>query len=157
MVSVINAPAFGSHTFEAFQAAAKALLNTTTTAVAPPAITPPPPSSTDAAPPAASPPATHTITVGADHQKIFSPANITATVGDQVVFLFVADNHTATQSNFDTSCETLLESTSVPGFDSGLYVSTRLVSCSTVNILKLNKIANLSILVTPIPLRSPSQ
>jgi plastocyanin len=151
MVSAINPPASGN-TFEAFQAAAKALLNTTTTAVAPPAITPPPPSSTDA-----SPPATHTITVGADHQKIFSPANITAAPGDQVVFLFVADNHTATQSNFDDPCETLLESTGISGFDSGLYVSTRLVSCSTVNILKLNKIANLSILVTPIPLRSPSQ
>jgi plastocyanin len=133
MVNAINPPPTGN-TFEAFQAAALALLNaTTTTAGAPPAITPPPPASTDATPPPASAPATHTITVGANHQKRYDPANITALANDTVVFLFVADNHTTTQSNFNNPCETLLNSTGVQGFDSGLYVLSDSFSFSILN------------------------
>jgi len=55
------------------------------------------------------------ITVGAGGNLTFTPDSINATVGDTVVFQFVAKNHTATQSSFATPC-TNLNSTS---FDTG--------------------------------------
>ncbi|KAK7449655.1 hypothetical protein VKT23_013129 [Stygiomarasmius scandens] len=63
----------------------------------------------------------HRVTVGANGQLAFDPANITAQVGDTVTFEFRAKNHTVTQSSFSTPCRALapVSASSLPGFDSG--------------------------------------
>jgi plastocyanin len=47
--------------------------------------------------------ATHTVVVGGT-EKVFTPNQITANVGDMVVFEFAEQNHTATTSAFGTPC-----------------------------------------------------
>ncbi|KZS98988.1 hypothetical protein SISNIDRAFT_447820 [Sistotremastrum niveocremeum HHB9708] len=66
-------------------------------------------------------PTTHIVDVGNDGVLAFSPSNITAAVGDSIVFLFHAKNHTATQSSFAQPCTPLAQSstTGQVGFDSG--------------------------------------
>ncbi|PFH54165.1 hypothetical protein AMATHDRAFT_52972 [Amanita thiersii Skay4041] len=44
------------------------------------------------------------VTVGADNQLWFDPTNVTAEVGDELVFSFVSKNHTVTQSTFANPC-----------------------------------------------------
>jgi len=62
----------------------------------------------------------HRITVGGPGGVIaFSPANITAQVGDTITFVFQQKNHTATASSFGAPCVDLLSSTAQAGFDSG--------------------------------------
>lgn len=51
--------------------------------------------------------ATHTITVGGPQGLSFSPQQISAAIGDTVIFTFLSQNHTATQSAFDTPCVAL--------------------------------------------------
>lgn len=51
--------------------------------------------------------ATHSVTVGGPQGLAFSPAQIQAAVGDTVIFSFLSQNHTATQSAFDTPCVAL--------------------------------------------------
>lgn len=68
--------------------------------------------------------ATHTITVGGDPKTVgfqYSPPNITAQVGDHVVFKFMQKNHTATQASFGDPCRPLADTSypRVQGFDSG--------------------------------------
>ncbi|OIW27567.1 hypothetical protein CONLIGDRAFT_439466 [Coniochaeta ligniaria NRRL 30616] len=59
--------------------------------------------------------ATHTVTVGGAAAGLaFSPAQISAAIGDMVIFTFLSANHTATQSAFATPCEPL-----AGGMDSG--------------------------------------
>jgi plastocyanin len=72
--------------------------------------------------------ASPTSTMATDHKVVvggstltFTPANITAQVGDTVTFQFMQKNHTATQSTFADPCRALT-STSTSGqigFDSG--------------------------------------
>ncbi|KAH8906953.1 hypothetical protein BR93DRAFT_937878 [Coniochaeta sp. PMI_546] len=59
--------------------------------------------------------ATHTVTVGGAAAGLaFSPSQISAAIGDMVIFTFLSANHTATQSAFATPCEPL-----AGGMDSG--------------------------------------
>jgi plastocyanin len=63
---------------------------------------------------------THTILVGANGTLTYSPANITAQVGDMVTFQFQAKNHTVTQSSFADPCTPLSQSSAgTISFDSG--------------------------------------
>ncbi|RYP68731.1 hypothetical protein DL769_005452 [Monosporascus sp. CRB-8-3] len=55
----------------------------------------------------AAPSATHTITVGGEAGLVFTPPEIQAHVGDMVIFTFMSQMHTATQSSFDTPCDPL--------------------------------------------------
>ncbi|KAL1836001.1 hypothetical protein VTJ49DRAFT_5704 [Mycothermus thermophilus] len=48
--------------------------------------------------------ATHSVTVGGPQGLSFSPQEIKAAVGDTVIFTFLSQNHTATQSTFDQPC-----------------------------------------------------
>jgi len=51
---------------------------------------------------------THAVTVGGPAGGLtFQPAEISAAIGDMVVFTFLSANHTATQSAFDTPCQPL--------------------------------------------------
>jgi plastocyanin len=82
------------------------------------------PTATSAAPTSTSSSASssdHTVTVGQNGQLVFSPANISANVGDTVTFQFYQKNHTATQSSFADPCRalTLTSTTGQVGFDSG--------------------------------------
>ncbi|THH19492.1 hypothetical protein EUX98_g8768 [Antrodiella citrinella] len=63
----------------------------------------------------------HKITVGGPNLLIFSPANITAQIGDTITFTFMQKNHTATQSSFASPCSSLTETSTSGqvGFDSG--------------------------------------
>jgi plastocyanin len=58
--------------------------------------------------------ATHSVTVGGPGRLTFQPDQLSANVGDMVVFTFLGNNHTATQSAFDTPCNPL-----AGGMDSG--------------------------------------
>jgi plastocyanin len=78
------------------------------------AATPPPAvatgNPTEAAPPAGpvgAGGATHSVTVGGPQGLAFSPQELKATVGDTVIFTFLSQNHTATQSTFDAPCVAL--------------------------------------------------
>lgn len=68
----------------------------------------------DATSAAAGAAATHTVTVGGAAGLVFTPDQITANVGDMVIFEFMSANHTATQSTFGTPCK-IMEG----GMDSG--------------------------------------
>ncbi|KAJ7236752.1 hypothetical protein B0H12DRAFT_1140034 [Mycena haematopus] len=57
------------------------------------------------------------ITVGANSTTTYTPSNVTAAVGDNIVFQFVAGNHTATQSTFPDPCSIM--TTPTAGIDSG--------------------------------------
>ncbi|EGS23182.1 uncharacterized protein CTHT_0008450 [Thermochaetoides thermophila DSM 1495] len=58
--------------------------------------------------------ATHSVTVGGPAGLIFNPPQIQASIGDTVIFTFLSQNHTATQSSFETPCQPL-----EGGMDSG--------------------------------------
>jgi plastocyanin len=59
--------------------------------------------------------ATHTVTVGGAAAGLaYTPSSISAAIGDMVIFTFLSQNHTATQSAFATPCEPL-----AGGMDSG--------------------------------------
>ncbi|KAK3952943.1 Cupredoxin [Pseudoneurospora amorphoporcata] len=68
--------------------------------------------------------ATHTVTVGGPQGLAFSPAQTQAAVGDTVIFTFLSQNHTVTQSAFDTPCVAL-----PGGMDSGFQANVN----NTVN------------------------
>ena len=51
--------------------------------------------------------ATHHVIVGGDAGLVFTPPEIQANVGDMVVFEFMSQMHTATQSSFDKPCDPL--------------------------------------------------
>ncbi|PMD44077.1 hypothetical protein L207DRAFT_579033 [Hyaloscypha variabilis F] len=51
--------------------------------------------------------ATHTVVVGGSAGLVYSPDTIEAAIGDMVIFTFLEQNHTATQSAFTTPCEKL--------------------------------------------------
>lgn len=61
---------------------------------------------------------THQVTVGGPTGLQFSPSEIKAAIGDMVIFTFLGNNHTATQSAFDTPCEPL-----AGGMDSGFQAN----------------------------------
>lgn len=58
--------------------------------------------------------ATHTVVVGGTAGLVYTPNTINAAVGDMVMFQFMSNNHTATQSAFTTPCDAL-----AGGMDSG--------------------------------------
>ncbi|KJR85550.1 serine-threonineeeee rich protein [Sporothrix schenckii 1099-18] len=58
--------------------------------------------------------ATHTVTVGGPKGLAYEPSSIVANVGDMVIFTFLSQNHTVSQSAFATPCELL-----AGGMDSG--------------------------------------
>ena len=62
--------------------------------------------------------ATHTVTVGGPQGLAYSPAQTQAAVGDTVIFTFLSQNHTVTQSAFDTPCISL-----PGGMDSGFQAN----------------------------------
>lgn len=70
-------------------------------------------------------PQDHKVTVGADGQLAYSPANIQAAIGDTVTFEFRPKNHTVTQSNFNNPCQPLFDTIGKVGFSSGLYVTPK--------------------------------
>ncbi|KAI1202005.1 Cupredoxin [Nemania serpens] len=51
--------------------------------------------------------ATHSVQVGGSAGLAYSPSEIKAAVGDMVVFTFMSQNHTVTQSSFDKPCDPL--------------------------------------------------
>jgi len=57
------------------------------------------------APPAAV--ATHTVIVGGAGGLVYTPDQISAAIGDMVIFEFHSQNHTSTQSAFTTPCDPL--------------------------------------------------
>ncbi|KAK1979472.1 hypothetical protein LZ30DRAFT_177533 [Colletotrichum cereale] len=69
--------------------------------VAPP---PTPPAKGTTPPPAGT---THQVTVGGPAGLAFTPDQIKAKIGDMVVFTFMSQNHTATQSSFAKPCDPL--------------------------------------------------
>ena len=58
--------------------------------------------------------ATHTVQVGGSAGLAYSPSEISAAVGDMVIFTFMSQNHTVTQSTFATPCDPM-----AGGMDSG--------------------------------------
>ena len=58
--------------------------------------------------------ATHSVSVGGPVGLIFDPPQLQAAVGDTVIFTFRSQNHTVTQSAFETPCDPL-----AGGMDSG--------------------------------------
>lgn len=54
------------------------------------------------------------VVVGGSAGLVYSPNSIEAAVGDMVIFTFMSQNHTVTQSAFTTPCEKLAD-----GKDSG--------------------------------------
>ncbi|KAL0948374.1 hypothetical protein HGRIS_010956 [Hohenbuehelia grisea] len=93
-----------------------------------------------AAPTPALQPSDHKIIVGADGQLTYSPANISASVGDTVTFEFRSKNHTVTQSSFLNPCLSQAETSlgTQIGFDSGFQpVSAGATSFPTFQI-KIN-------------------
>lgn len=63
--------------------------------------------------------ASHTVTVGGPGGLIFQPDQLHGVpVGDTIIFEFLSQNHTVTQSPFDTPCDALPE-----GMDSGFMAN----------------------------------
>jgi plastocyanin len=62
--------------------------------------------------------ATHSVTVGGPAGLVFTPDNIKAAIGDMVVFTFLGNNHTASQSAFAAPCDVL-----AGGMDSGFMAN----------------------------------
>ncbi|KZO95723.1 hypothetical protein CALVIDRAFT_537707 [Calocera viscosa TUFC12733] len=64
--------------------------------------------------------ANHQIIVGMNGTVTYTPASITAAMGDTVTFVFVHGNHTVTQSTFATPCIYAQNATAgTAGFQSG--------------------------------------
>jgi len=61
--------------------------------------------------------ATITVSVGANNSTTYSPANVTAAVGDTIAFQFLSGNHTVSQSTFASPCD--LMTTPTQGISSG--------------------------------------
>ncbi|KAF5379923.1 hypothetical protein D9757_007212 [Collybiopsis confluens] len=78
----------------------------------------------------------HRIIVGNNGTLTYSPANITAQIGDTVTFEFHAKNHTVTQSSFADPCTPLsLSSAGTTSFDSGFMpVSVNATNFPTMTI-----------------------
>ena len=62
--------------------------------------------------------ATHEVTVGGEQGLSFFPQEVSAQVGDMIIFTFYAQNHTVTQSTFDTPCAAM-----EGGMDSGFMAN----------------------------------
>jgi plastocyanin len=78
----------------------------------------------------------HRIIVGNNGTLTYSPANITAQIGDTVTFEFHAKNHTVTQSSFADPCTPLsVSSAGTTSFDSGfMAVSADVTNFPTMTI-----------------------
>jgi len=67
---------------------------------------------------AVGPAATHNVTVGGVGGLVYSPESVVAAVGDMVIFTFMSQNHTVTQSAFTEPCKKL-----ATGMDSGFMAN----------------------------------
>lgn len=67
---------------------------------------------------AGAPAATHTVVVGGSAGLVYTPESLNAAVGDMVVFTFLSQNHTVTQSPFSTPCKPL-----AGGMDTGFMAN----------------------------------
>lgn len=79
------------------------------------------------------------VTVGMNGTKTYSPDSLKADVGDSIQFQFVAGNHTATQTSFDSPCQPISMTSNVAGFYSGFQPAAAsaamgMVSTYTVNV-----------------------
>ncbi|KAL7274042.1 hypothetical protein RUND412_003083 [Rhizina undulata] len=61
-------------------------------------------------------PQTYTVTVGGSAGLVYTPSYISAAVNDSVQFVFMSQNHTATQSSFDKPCNKLSADAADSGF-----------------------------------------
>jgi plastocyanin len=107
--TVINAPVTTTVTVQAGSTATTSVVNEASSSAAASTTVASSPSSV-----ASGAGATHTVTVGGAAGLVFSPSELKAAVGDTVIFTFLSQNHTATQSAFATPCEPL-----AGGMDSG--------------------------------------
>lgn len=62
--------------------------------------------------------ASHTVKVGGPGGLVFQPDQLSVPVGDSVVFEFLSQNHTVTQSPFNTPCKAMMG-----GMDSGFLAN----------------------------------
>ncbi|KAM3442565.1 hypothetical protein NHJ13734_002340 [Beauveria thailandica] len=62
--------------------------------------------------------ASHTVKVGGPSGLVYDPDQVHARVGDSVIFEFLSQNHTVTQSSFDAPCNAL-----EGGMDSGFLAN----------------------------------
>ncbi|KAM3515618.1 hypothetical protein MY11210_000796 [Beauveria gryllotalpidicola] len=62
--------------------------------------------------------ASHTVKVGGPNGLVFEPDSVEAAAGDTVVFEFLSQNHTVTQSPFNTPCKAM-----EGGMDSGFLAN----------------------------------
>ncbi|KAM3453511.1 hypothetical protein MY3296_003742 [Beauveria thailandica] len=62
--------------------------------------------------------ASHTVKVGGPSGLVYDPDQLHVPVGDSVIFEFLSQNHTVTQSSFDTPCKAL-----EGGMDSGFLAN----------------------------------
>jgi hypothetical protein len=68
---------------------------------------------------APAPGATHTVQVGGPAGLVFQPESLeNVPIGDMIIFEFLSQNHTVTQSPFDTPCQALPD-----GMDSGFQAN----------------------------------
>ncbi|KAF8350528.1 hypothetical protein F5887DRAFT_1069539 [Amanita rubescens] len=70
------------------------------------------------------------VTVGGNGTLTFSPTNVTAAVGDVIVFTFAAKNHSATQSTFTDPCA----KASASAIDSGFQFVSSTSSLPTFSV-----------------------
>lgn len=91
--------------------------------------------------------ATHSVQVGGSAGLAYSPSEIKAAVGDMVVFTFMSQNHTVTQSSFDKPCDPLAggmnsgfnpnpNNTVVPAPQVAMQVITDKPTCRLFNLRK---------------------
>ncbi|KAH9833018.1 Cupredoxin [Rhodofomes roseus] len=60
-----------------------------------------------------------TVQVGGNNSLTYSPPSVNATVGDTIMFEFMAKNHTVTQSTFADPCSLMTLANGSTGVDSG--------------------------------------
>lgn len=86
----------------------------------------------------------HTIKVGENDTLTYDPPSVNATVGDQLVFQFVALNHTITQSTFAAPCSNFTFPNGTTGVDSGFqFVAKNATDFPTFTMTVMNTSAPL--------------
>jgi len=85
-----------------------------------------------------------TVKVGENDTLSYAPSSVNATVGDQLVFEFVAKNHTVTQSTFADPCSNFTFANGSTGVDSGFqFVAANTTSFPTFSFTIMNTSAPL--------------
>jgi len=85
-----------------------------------------------------------TVQVGANNSLTYNPPSVNATVGDTIMFEFMAKNHTITQSTFADPCTLMTLANGTTGVDSGFMpVSANATSFPTFSFTIQNASAPL--------------